>query len=284
MPLSLDEIRRNILIALVSDDALLDTLVLKGGNALAMVHEVGGRTSADIDFSIATNFPDEARTRNLVFSLLDKQFGDLGYAVIDKKFVPKPTERGPNQPEWWGGYFIEFKIVERAVFEKHKDDLDALRRHAAVTGPQLRKTYSIDISKNEYCASKVRKEINGYSIYVYSLEMIALEKLRAICQQMPEYTVTRHNKSARARDFYDIYKVATRDDVDLKSAGNRAMLMEIFAAKGVSTQLLGKVGEHEDFHAPDWPSVVATVSKPIEPFKFYFDYVVQLAAELKPSG
>jgi predicted nucleotidyltransferase component of viral defense system len=37
MAIALDEVRRRILIALFSDDELMDTLVLKGGNALALV-------------------------------------------------------------------------------------------------------------------------------------------------------------------------------------------------------------------------------------------------------
>jgi predicted nucleotidyltransferase component of viral defense system len=284
MPLSLEQIRKTILIALVSDDELLDTLVLKGGNALALVHDVGNRASADLDFSIATNFPDEKRAQDRMFALLDRQFGEVGYEVFDKRFLPKPSVCGPNQPAWWGGYIVEFKLVERALYDKHKDDLDSLRRNAAITGPQGKKVYTIDISKNEYCAAKVQREIEGFGIYVYSLEMIALEKLRAICQQMPDYKITRHAKSARARDFYDIYEVATRDDVDLRSIENRAMLVEIFAAKEVAIELLGKIVEFEDFHAPDWPGVVATVGTPLAPFKFYFDFVVQLADELRPSG
>ena len=48
-------------------------------------------------------------------------------------------------------------------------------------------------------------ELDDYTIYVYSPTMIAIEKLRAICQQMPEYALQRR-PSARARDFYDIYR------------------------------------------------------------------------------
>jgi hypothetical protein len=35
---------RRILITLLSDDELMNTMVLKGGNALAMFHEIGNRT------------------------------------------------------------------------------------------------------------------------------------------------------------------------------------------------------------------------------------------------
>ena len=63
--MNLDEIRRLIIIAVCSDDFLLDTLVLKGGNALSLIHGVGQRSSVDIDFSIESDFDnlEDARLR-----------------------------------------------------------------------------------------------------------------------------------------------------------------------------------------------------------------------------
>ncbi|MFL6690512.1 MAG: nucleotidyl transferase AbiEii/AbiGii toxin family protein [Alphaproteobacteria bacterium] len=58
MAVSLDEVRRRILIALFSDDELMDVLVLKGGNALSIIHKVGSRASLDMDFSIKRAFAD----------------------------------------------------------------------------------------------------------------------------------------------------------------------------------------------------------------------------------
>ena len=50
----LDEIKRLTLIGLFSDDDLMDTLVLKGGNALDIVHHIAPRASIDIDLSKKT--------------------------------------------------------------------------------------------------------------------------------------------------------------------------------------------------------------------------------------
>jgi hypothetical protein len=62
-----------------------------------------------------------------------------------------------------------------------------------------------------------------------------IEKLRAICQQMPEYTHrTRH--SGRARDFYDIYCVVTELGIDLGSEENLELARRIFAAKQVGAK------------------------------------------------
>jgi predicted nucleotidyltransferase component of viral defense system len=277
--LSLDEVRRKILIAMVSDEELFEALVLKGGNALALVHGLIERATLDMDFSIASQFPDldEAKTR--IFRALHEEFIKADYVVFDERFLPKPSTRGENQPEWWGGYLVEFKLVRRETFELHKNDLDALRRNAELLGPQQKRTYSIDISKNEYCAGKIKGKLDQYTVYVYSLEMIAIEKLRAICQQLPQYQLTR-NKTPRARDFYDVHEVVTRTDVDLFTEGNAQLFHEIFRAKGVPLELMLEIRNSKDFHALDWPSVAASMSVKREEFEYYFAYVCELVAKL----
>jgi predicted nucleotidyltransferase component of viral defense system len=139
MAISLEEIRRRILTALFSDDELMDTLVLKGGNALTLVHKVGLRVSVDM-------------------GLLDGS------------------------------------TVSRSV--------DCILSHL------LRPNYFRTLAQR-------------VAVYAYSLEMIAAEKLRAICQQMPEYTVLR-TKRPRARDFYDIHQVITQHGIDLTTNENRS--------------------------------------------------------------
>ena len=53
---SLEEIRRAILIAVFSDDVLMELLVLKGDNALELIHDIGERASVDLDFSMREDF------------------------------------------------------------------------------------------------------------------------------------------------------------------------------------------------------------------------------------
>jgi len=277
-----DEVRRRILIAMVSDDELLNMLVLKGGNALAMVHGVVQRATLDMDFSIASHFPDLAGAKARIFAALRGEFAKIGFAVFDEKFIPKPSARGPNQPDWWGGYVVEFKLIELAIFNENSD-ADKLRRLASVVGPQQKKTYSIDISKNEYCAGKVKREIDSHAVYVYSLEMIAIEKFRAICQQLPAYAITR-NKTPRARDFYDIHEIVTRSDVDLFASHNQELFREIFAAKGVPLELLSEICTSKDFHALDWPSVEASIAGSHEDFDYYFNYVCEYVRALDSIG
>jgi predicted nucleotidyltransferase component of viral defense system len=103
MAISLEEVRRRILIALFSDDELMGALVLKGGNALALIYKVGARASLDMDFSIDSVFADVKKTGDRIFDTLKREFGLIGYVVFDEKFEIKPSKRGEELPEWWGG-------------------------------------------------------------------------------------------------------------------------------------------------------------------------------------
>ena len=91
MAISLDEVRRRILIALFSDDELMDALVLKGGNALSLIHKVGSRASLDMDFSIKAVFSDLDDAKERIFRVLKREFDSIGYVVFDEKFEIKPS-------------------------------------------------------------------------------------------------------------------------------------------------------------------------------------------------
>ncbi|MEQ1802575.1 MAG: nucleotidyl transferase AbiEii/AbiGii toxin family protein [Gammaproteobacteria bacterium] len=280
MELSLEDVRRRILIAMFSDDELMESMVLKGGNALALVHEVGNRASVDMDFSIPTSFANIEDTTARVFRALRIEFESVGYVIFDESFQPKPSQPHDRHPEWWGGYVVEFKIIEAALHAELRDDESALRRRSAVVGPMQRRIFKIDISKHEFCANKVRREIGDYTIYVYSLEMIAIEKLRAICQQMPDYTIN-SRRSPRARDFYDIHQIVRSNSIALASPENLELCRCIFDAKRVPLALLGEIHRYRDFHEPDWPAVEISISGQHETYDFYFNQVVELASSLE---
>lgn len=46
----IEQIKKIALIALISDDELMNALVLKGGNALHVIYKVDSRASLDLDF------------------------------------------------------------------------------------------------------------------------------------------------------------------------------------------------------------------------------------------
>ena len=48
-------IRKTIIIAIASDDVLMERLVLKGGNALDIIYQLSDRSSLDLDFSMAND-------------------------------------------------------------------------------------------------------------------------------------------------------------------------------------------------------------------------------------
>lgn len=270
--MNFDDVRRLSIIAMFSDDNLMDQLVLKGGNALAFIYQIGARASLDIDISIDGDFDDLEDARNRVFRSLRERFDSVGYVVFDLSFERRPAvERDPDKR--WGGYNVEFKLIEKAKHEELRADIDAIRRNAFVTGPLQRKVFRIELSKYEFCSGKAERELDDYTIYVYTPEMIAIEKLRAICQQLPEYHARVH-KTARARDFYDIHALVTQAGVNLSSPENIELARNIFAAKDVPLTLLPKVKDSEELHRPDWPSVVDAVAGNLMSFADYFKFVM----------
>ena len=173
-----------------------------------------------------------------------------------------------------------FKVTERSRYDESKGDLDALRRDSLVIGSAQQRVFTIDLSKYEYVAGKVELELDDYTIYVYSPEMIAIEKLRAICQQMPDYPLRRH-PTARARDFYDIHLIAVTSGMDFSTSVNLELTRQIFAAKEVPLEFLSRIKDEREFHRPDWDSVRASSSGDVADFDYYFDFVTSRAESMK---
>ena len=270
-----------------SDDDLMDMLVLKGGNALDIIYRLAQRSSKDVDFSIANEFSrkDFEKIKSKIENTLKNTFKPEGFIVFDVKLTEKPVRISPDMEKFWGGYQVEFKIIETENYNKHQYDIESLRRNATVIEKNNRKIFRIDISKFEYCDSKQEYDLDGYTIYVYSPEMIIAEKLRAICQQMPEYSklVRSPSQSARARDFFDIYTVMTNFEIDLLKKSNKNLIKNIFLAKKVPLNLIAKIKNHREYHRIDFESVQATVKPSIElkAFDYYFDYVLKVCEQLE---
>jgi len=277
------EIRRTAITALFSDDVLTEYLVLKGGNALDLVYGITSRTSLDLDFSMSQDFEDLSDARDRLFASLRDRFDAVGYVVFDEQLASRPDLVGADEKPWWGGYELSFKLIERQKYHQLKDRLDKLRINSLVIGSGEKRSFKIDLSKCEYTDGKAEYEIDHFRIYVYTPAMIAIEKLRAICQQMPVYPHT-GNRRARARDFYDIYKVVNFCGLDLSTDENAALMQHIFSAKQVPLSLLGKITEQREFHRPDWAAVVAATKEDLYNFDVYFDFVTAEVDRLKSSG
>jgi len=274
----LKEIKRTAIIALFSDDDLMDSLVLKGGNALDIVYGIAQRASLDLDFSMDKEFDKSelSRINGKIQKVLRETFKASGYEVFDLQFLEVPERLNAASPDFWGGYLIQFKIIETAKYENLRSAPRDLRVHALEVGPNHQRIFKISISKLEYCTPKRETDLDDYTIYVYSLEMIVFEKLRAICQQMPEYALNT-TKTARARDFFDIYTVMEHFEIDFTAPHNVDLLKLMFEAKQVSVSLIRDIEAYREYHRPDFVSVEATAKPSIElkPFDLYFDYVLE---------
>lgn len=278
--LDYSDIRRIAIIAVFSDDYLFEKVVLKGGNALALALGFEGRTSLDLDFSLENDFDDPRKAELKLKAALDNRFATVGLVVIDFVFICRPSTPREEKP-WWGGYAAEFKLLSEGRHKLVGHDKMARGREALVVGPDQQRKFTIELSKFEYTTGKITREIDHFAVYVYAPEMIAIEKLRALCQQMPEYPLNRI-PSARARDFFDIHLIITVTGTVLSSAENRDLLKNIFSAKEVPVGLLKLIANQREFHRPDWDSVRLSVAHGVlESFDFYFDFVLEQVSLLK---
>lgn len=282
----LTQIKNLAIQAMFSDDELLEQLVLKGGNAMALVHQISARASVDLDFSMKQDFSESLDVvQERIHRTLTDTFRASNFEVFDFKMVERPKTLSADMQAFWGGYGVEFKLATAAVYAQHSADIEMLRRLAINLGQGPK--FLIDISRFEYVYDKVEVEFQGTVIYVYSPMMIVCEKLRAICQQMEKYAsiVKRgHAGSARPKDFVDIHTLLRALDLDITSEQMRRTLVSMFEAKKVPLSFLGQVADQYDFHAAGFPSVAATVQPDfdLKEFRFYFDYVIDLIERLKP--
>jgi len=276
---SLDDIKRQTIIALVSDDELLERLVLKGGNALRFGYQFDDRASKDLDFSMKNDFaPEEIEHFSRVINNhLKTKFRELNLIVFDYKFEPKPKKKGVHQPDFWGGYAIEFKVLSTGYYQEQDEEHN--RRHA---GEKI----TVDISKYEYCDWSHSVLIDDYTVYIYSLRLIVYEKLRAICQQTPEYRqiIKSQQSRARPRDFYDIYQIMEKTRNSFQH--NFEELKLVFEAKQVPIEFLRIISRQDQFdlHHREFESLRQTVpNQNVLAFKVYFDYIINLIDELSQA-
>lgn len=274
-----EQVRRLAITAVFSDDYFFDRVVLKGGNALAIALGLSGRSSLDLDFSIENDFENPSEAAQRLEAALKRRFAGAGMVVVDFSFIPRPLTPREALPKW-GGYLAEFKLLEEAAYKQMSADKQARGRDSLVIGPDQQRKFTIDLSKFEYTQGNIVREIDSFDVRVYTPEMIALEKLRAICQQMREYVLSR-TPSARARDFFDIHLIHTITGFRIGWPENKVLLRHIFAAKDVPLELLQLIAVQREFHRPDWDSVRRSINKVnLKEFDFYFDFVVDEVASL----
>lgn len=282
--IDLERIKRLAIVSMFADDTLMERLVLKGGNLLDMVYGISTRASIDVDFSIDGDFESLDVLRQRAERAIKTTFGDDGIVAFDINVASVPPNLSDDMKSFWGGYKIDFKLIQTSDFGKF-DTLEERRRNAMSVGKRGSTKFSIDLSRHEYCVGKERRQLDGYTIFVYSPLMVICEKLRNICQQMPAYAETVHSHpSARARDFVDIEVVSEKLNVDFSDTRFQRMLVEMFRVKRVPLSLIGHIKDQREYHREDFTAVLATV-KPgvmLRDFDYYLDYVVEKCSELEP--
>jgi Nucleotidyl transferase AbiEii toxin, Type IV TA system len=269
-----EQVRRLAITAVFSDDYFFERVVLKGGNALAIALGLSSRTSLDLDFSIENDFENSEEAALRLKAALQRRFAGVGMVVFDFTFAPRPITPREGASKW-GGYVAEFKLLDEARYKEIGDNRDAHRRESMVIGPSQQRKFSIELSKFEFTQGNIVREIDSFDVRVYTPEMIALEKLRAICQQMRDYALNR-TPSARARDFFDIHLIHSITGFRIGTPENAEQLRHIFAAKDVPLKLLQLIAAQREFHRPDWDSVRQSINNEnLKEFDFYFDFVVE---------
>jgi len=280
----LNEIKKAAIIGMFSDDTISESLALKGGNAIDIIYQISNRASFDIDISMKNDFnPDDLdETRKRLEHSLLRAYSDIGYKIFDFIMQERPQVIADEVSDFWGGYKIEFKILEKNQYKKLENNPDELRKYAEVVGKSQGRKIKIDLSKYEYFENNIH-EIEGYKINVYSPQFVICEKLRAICQQMPEYKLIVKSMSLkpRARDFYDIYTICEKfriRDFDPE------IVKHVFQAKKVPLEFIKDIIKQKDFHRGGYNSLKDTVSDPdLKEFEYYFDFVCKLSTSLRDN-
>jgi len=281
-------VKQRVIIAILADDEIGDRMVLKGGNLLQFAYELYARASKDVDISVDGEFEDFEWLKKRVEEALETSFSEMSLVVIDFRFNEVPAEMSDDLKSFWGGYKCEFKLVDQQAYEASKGDIGKLRKLAHHLEQNAGSTvFKVDFSRHEFCEAKDTFEIEGYSIYGYSPKMFVAEKLRAICQQMPEYgPIVRRNRPAasRSRDFVDIHVICSHYGITFGDTDFHDILKKTFAIKKVPLEWVGKIKDSRGQHEPDFTSVRATVSNSydLQDFDFYFRWVCKQCESLEP--
>lgn len=285
-PQFVEQVKRWTIIAVFSDDDLAERLVLKGGNLLDVVYGISTRPSKDIDLSLDGEFPDTEEARAKIEGALQATFAEHGYVVFEVTLREEPSHITEKVRRFWGGYHVHFKVVRQDVFDGFSESRDILRRRAIPVLDTGATKFPIEISKFEYCDAKQTRMLDGYKIQVYTPAMLVCEKLRAICQQMPEYVaMVQSHQRDRSQDFLDIHTVAEYFRLDFGDAGFHQIMKEVFAAKQVPLRLIPSVTQPERvaLHREGFQKVRETVrpGSEVRGFDFYLDYLVQKCQALE---
>lgn len=248
-----------------------------------LVFELSGRSSVDVDMSMDGEIDNELLSK-MVREAVEVRFAREDFVVFDFNFRDVPPKISDDMKDFWGGYKVDFKIISQDDFKEFEGDIEKIRRNALKVGGKDSTKFKVDISRHEYCDEKEAFEFEGIEIFGYSPAVFVAEKIRAICQQMPEYVETvKSHPSPRARDFVDIHIIANHYGIAFDEVFF-GTLEKVFQKKRAPVSLLNSIQDTFEFHSAGFESVRDTVMPDfdLQEFDFYFQYVVGKCVELEP--
>ena len=280
----IDDIVRKVLVAIYKNEFLSKELYLKGGQALRVAQNLRERLSADSDFSVEGKIKEEDRFFGSLKESIKNELHSDGLYLIDFAFTRKPKIKSDGVPDFWQGWAVEFKMIERSGI-----NLSPERQSASAIVPEGSPSskITIDISEMEYCGGFEIIKVESVDVRVYSKPLLAMEKLRAICQSHPDYKLKSNNNS-RARDFYDIEQIFSK----VINEGSHEEFLEqckehlpkVFEAKQVPLYLIERILTDDEFlevQMKGWEEVRATVGNLDQDFSFYLQNLKSMMSRLK---
>lgn len=281
-PLEIDFVIQTCLISIYSENLFAESLFLKGGQAMRFKEKIRNRFSADTDFSTPTRIENSEAYFELLRESLAKSFHRTGVYLFDFEFCRKPKIRKTGVPDFWAGWSVEFKLIES---EKRNLPAERLSREALVPQGAVSPVIRFDISEYEYCGAIERLKLESAEVQVYSRPLLVVEKLRAICQQHPDYPYK--DGGRRARDFYDIERlwgqVLLERSHEVFLAECAVHLPLVFAQKEVPLVILERIFDESFLQEQerDWSEVMTTVEGKLQPFSYYVETLRGLVVELR---
>lgn len=184
-----------VLAGIASEPELKDILIFKGGTALKKCYFGNYRFSQDLDFSVLSSLPDDAKLSQLLEKACTQAMNlqsKNDYPVIIRS--QRYSEKNPHPHNQKA-----FTIMGQYPWHRQ---------------PLTRVMVEITSQEVILLPPEERKIIHDYeedleaSLKTYCLEEIISEKIRAILQ----YAVKLHERGwgrSRARDYYDLWRILT---------------------------------------------------------------------------
>ncbi len=278
--MKIEDVIDESILAVFKDRILSRHMVLKGGSAMRMLEHDRSRLSIDADFSVRGAIRSATTYFARMETTLSHSFAPFGYCVIDFRATARPKRRNPQMPKWWKGWLCTFKLL---AHEYGSLPIETQRRRALIPEGANSPVIEIEVSEHEYCGLERKRRIRGVEVHGYTRELLVLEKLRAICQQHPEYQY-RSNKN-RARDFYDIHRLCGGRMGARFVQRCRKDLPAVFGAKEVPIALLRALWDAEflAIQQRGFSQVVDGVRGSVREFDVYVEFLRYLVQRICPG-